>query len=38
MGLLALIMPTAKAAALLIVPWLATNVWQMFAGGNLVAL
>jgi hypothetical protein len=38
MGLLALIMPTAKAAALLIVPSLATNVWQMFAGGNLVAL
>jgi uncharacterized membrane protein YfcA len=38
MGLLALIMPTAKGAALLIVPSLVTNVWQMLAGGHLVAL
>jgi hypothetical protein len=30
MGLLAPIMPTSKAAALLIVPSLVTNVWQMF--------
>jgi hypothetical protein len=38
MGLLALIMPTSKAAALLIVPSLVTNAWQMFTGGNLAAL
>ena len=31
-------MPTSKAAALLIVPSLVTNVWQMFAlAGNLLA-
>jgi uncharacterized membrane protein YfcA len=35
MGLLALIMPPAEAAALLIVPSLATNVWQMLAGPGL---
>lgn len=33
MGLLALIMPTAQAATLLIVPSLVTNLWQ-FSGGN----
>ena len=38
MGLLVLFMPPAEAAALLIVPSLVTNVWQMFAGANLVAL
>lgn len=32
MGLLALIMPPAEAAAMLIVPSLVTNVWQMLAG------
>jgi uncharacterized membrane protein YfcA len=32
MGLLALAMPPAQAAALLIVPSLVTNVWQMLAG------
>jgi uncharacterized membrane protein YfcA len=38
MGLLALVMPPAEAAALLIVPSLATNVWQMLAGPNLGAI
>ena len=38
MSLLVLFMPPPKAAALLIVPSLITNVWQMFAGANLVAL
>lgn len=32
MGLLGLVMPPVQAAALLIVPSLATNVWQMLAG------
>jgi uncharacterized membrane protein YfcA len=35
MGLLAVLMPPAEAAALLIVPSLVTNVWQMLAGPNL---
>ncbi|HEY7549819.1 MAG TPA: sulfite exporter TauE/SafE family protein [Hyphomicrobiaceae bacterium] len=35
MGLLAVIMPPAESAALLIVPSLATNVWQMLAGPDL---
>jgi uncharacterized membrane protein YfcA len=38
MGLLALLMPPAEAAALLIVPSLVTNVWQMLAGPGLVPL
>jgi uncharacterized protein len=38
MGLLALIMRPAEAAALLIVPSLVTNVWQMLAGANLGAI
>jgi uncharacterized membrane protein YfcA len=38
MGLLGLIMPVAQAAALLIVPSLATNVWQMLRGGHLRTL
>jgi uncharacterized membrane protein YfcA len=38
MGLLAVIMPPAEAAALLIVPSLVTNVWQMFAGPHLLPL
>jgi uncharacterized membrane protein YfcA len=39
MGLLSLAMPPAEAAAMLIVPSLVTNVWQLLAGpsfGNLV--
>lgn len=35
MGLLAIIMPPAQAAALLVVPSLVTNVWQTVAGPNL---
>lgn len=38
MGLLAIAMPTPQAAALLIVPSLVTNVWQMLAGPGLAAL
>lgn len=32
MGVLGLVMPLVQAAALLVVPSLATNVWQMLAG------
>jgi len=32
MGVLGLVMPPVQAAALLVVPSLATNVWQMLAG------
>ena len=35
MGLLAIVMPPAQAAALMIVPSLVTNVWQMLDGGHL---
>ena len=38
MGLLALVMPPAQAAALLIVPSLATNVWQMGRWAGLAPL
>ncbi len=38
MGLLAVAMPPAEAAALLIVPSLATNVWQMLARAHLAAI
>ena len=38
MGLLAVAMPPADAAALLIVPSLVTNVWQMLAGGHLARI
>lgn len=38
LGLLALAMAPAEAVALLILPTIATNVWQMFTGGELVAL
>jgi hypothetical protein len=37
-GLLSLVMLPAQAAALLIVPSLVTNVWQLAAGPQLVAL
>ena len=37
-ALLGLALPPAEAAALLIVPSLATNIWQFAAGGRLVAL
>jgi len=35
MGLLALVMPPADAASILILPTLVTNVWQMAAGPSL---
>lgn len=38
MGLLGLLMAPAQAAALLLVPSLLTNLWQMLAGGQLLAL
>jgi len=38
MGLLGLVMPPVQAAALLIVPSLVTNVWQLVAGPRLTAL
>jgi uncharacterized protein len=38
MGLLALAMPPAQAAALLIMPSLVTNVWQVLAGPDLVRI
>ena len=37
-GLLGLLMTPAQAAAILVVPSLATNIWQFVAGGDLVAL
>ena len=37
-GLLALTMTPAQAAAIMIFPSLITNVWQMFVGPHLVAL
>ncbi|MBP0444818.1 sulfite exporter TauE/SafE family protein [Roseomonas sp. SSH11] len=38
MGLLGLAMPPVQAAALLLVPSLVTNVWQLLAGPGLAAL
>ncbi|MDO8595597.1 MAG: sulfite exporter TauE/SafE family protein [Sulfuricaulis sp.] len=38
MGLLALVMPPVQAAALLVVPSLVTNVWQLVAGPSFIAL
>lgn len=38
MGLLALVMPPVQAAALLVVPSLLTNVWQMWSGPSLAAV
>lgn len=38
MGLLALAMPPAEAAAILVVPSLVTNLWQMLAGPALGTL
>jgi hypothetical protein len=37
-GLLSLAMPPAQAAALLVVPTLVTNVWQLAAGPNFMGL
>jgi uncharacterized membrane protein YfcA len=38
MGLLALVMPPIEAAALLLLPTLLTNVWQMLAGPSLLSV
>ena len=38
MGLLSLVMPPAKAAALLIAPSFVTNVWQLAAGRSFMRL
>jgi len=38
MGLLSLVLAPAQAAAVLVVPSLVTNVWQLFAGPNPAAL
>jgi uncharacterized membrane protein YfcA len=38
MGLLSIAMPPAQAAALMVMPALATNIWQMAAGPSLLAL
>ncbi len=38
MGLLSLFLPPAQAAALLVVPAIGTNIWQMAAGPSLGAL
>jgi uncharacterized membrane protein YfcA len=38
MGLLALVMPPVQAAALLVLPSLVTNIWQLIAGPSFVAL
>lgn len=37
-GLLGLVISPAQAAAILIIPSLVTNVWQMLAGGHLIVL
>ncbi len=38
MGLLGLVMPPAEAASLLVLPSLATNLWQLLAGPSFGAL
>jgi uncharacterized protein len=38
MGLLSIVMPPAQAAALMMVPAIATNIWQMLAGPSFWAL
>ena len=38
MGLLSIVMPPAQAAALMVMPALGTNIWQMAAGPALLAL
>lgn len=38
MGLLALVLPPAEAAAIVVVPSLVTNVWQLLAGPRFTAL
>jgi uncharacterized membrane protein YfcA len=38
MGLLSIVMPPAQAAALMVLPAIATNLWQMLAGPTFWAL
>jgi uncharacterized membrane protein YfcA len=38
MGLLAVAMPPAQAASLLVIPSLVTNLWQLIAGPNCLSL
>src|SRR5262245_36428912 len=38
MGVLSMVMPPAEAAAILVIPSIATNIWQMAAGPALAAL
>jgi uncharacterized membrane protein YfcA len=38
MGLLAIVLPPSEAAALLVVPSLVTNVWQLLAGSRFTIL
>lgn len=38
MGLLGVVMPPAQAAALMVLPAIGTNIWQMAAGPSLAAL
>ena len=38
MGLLAVTMPPAQAAALLLIPSLVTNLWQLFTGPSFAGL
>ncbi|MCS6766947.1 MAG: sulfite exporter TauE/SafE family protein [Candidatus Protistobacter heckmanni] len=38
LGLLTLVMSPSKAAALIIIPSVLTNIWQAFAGGRLLPL
>ena len=38
MGMLSITMPPAQAAAMLVIPAVATNIWQMLAGPSFLAL
>src|SRR3990172_2213378 len=38
MGLLSLTMPPVEAAAIMVIPTIVTNIWQMFAGPALAAM
>lgn len=38
MGLLSIAMPLAQAAAIIVIPAVATNIWQMLAGPALLSL
>jgi uncharacterized protein len=37
-GLLSVVMPPSEAAAILLIPTIVTNVWQLAAGTNLIVL